>query len=170
MVVGLSKKTGSVLPMLPSYAVKLPTGDEKGMYYALDLGGTNFRMLRVELNGKGAPPKFAIKEVEIPAECMRCTAEDLFGFIADSLGAFLFWYPGKGAGEAPAPLGFCFSFPMEQKSLDSGILLAWTKGYANTSGVGADVVALLQAELRKRSINMKVEALLNDTVGTMAAG
>eukprot|EP00959_Pyramimonas_sp_CCMP1952_P030186 632829-Pyramimonas_sp.AAC.1 len=33
------------------------------MYYALDLGGTNFRMLRVELNGKGAPPKFAIKEV-----------------------------------------------------------------------------------------------------------
>lgn len=28
------------------------TRDEKGLYYALDLGGTNFRVLRVQLGGK----------------------------------------------------------------------------------------------------------------------
>lgn len=27
--------------------------DEKGLYYALDLGGTNFRVLRIQLAGKG---------------------------------------------------------------------------------------------------------------------
>lgn len=31
--------------------VLLPFSDEKGCYYALDLGGTNFRVMRVKLQG-----------------------------------------------------------------------------------------------------------------------
>jgi hexokinase len=40
----------SSLKMIPSYVGK-PTGQEKGEFYALDLGGTNFRVIRLQLLG-----------------------------------------------------------------------------------------------------------------------
>jgi len=42
----------------------------------------------------------------------------------------------------PIPLGFTFSFPMEQRGLDVGILVAWTKSF-NCPGVIGQVVHLL---------------------------
>lgn len=45
--------------------------NEKGLFYALDLGGTNFRVLRVLLGGKhGAILKQQFKEVSIPPNKM----------------------------------------------------------------------------------------------------
>jgi hexokinase len=38
--------------MLPSYNHKLPSGDERGTYLALDVGGTNLRVALVELCGR----------------------------------------------------------------------------------------------------------------------
>lgn len=52
------------------------TRDEKGLFYALDLGGTNFRVLRVLLGGKG---KHIIDqefdEVAIPPHLMTGNSE-----------------------------------------------------------------------------------------------
>ncbi|MDD3260231.1 MAG: hypothetical protein PHN97_12370, partial [Smithellaceae bacterium] len=48
---GLDGQTSS-LRMLPSY-VGRPTGTEKGQFLALDLGGTNLRVLAVRLDGRG---------------------------------------------------------------------------------------------------------------------
>jgi len=50
--------------------------DEKGLYYALDLGGTNFRVLRVHLGGKDKGvigQEFA--EVSIPPNLMTGSSE-----------------------------------------------------------------------------------------------
>lgn len=45
--------------------------DEKGLYYALDLGGTNFRVLRVHLGGKEKGIiKREFEEVSIPPHLM----------------------------------------------------------------------------------------------------
>ena len=45
--------------------------DEEGLYYALDLGGTNFRVLRVQLGGKdGRVLRQEYKEVPIPPPLM----------------------------------------------------------------------------------------------------
>lgn len=45
--------------------------DEKGLFYALDLGGTNFRVLRVLLGGKeGGVVKQEFEEVSIPPHLM----------------------------------------------------------------------------------------------------
>ncbi|KAI3917733.1 hypothetical protein MKW98_021495 [Papaver atlanticum] len=55
MHAGLASEGGSKLKMLNSYVHNLPTGDEHGLFYALDLGGTNFRVLRVQLGGKDGP-------------------------------------------------------------------------------------------------------------------
>lgn len=40
-------------PMLPTYVFGWPTGQEKGSYLAVDLGGTNLRVCHVELEGEG---------------------------------------------------------------------------------------------------------------------
>jgi hexokinase len=50
--------------------------DEEGLYYALDLGGTNFRVLRVHLGGKekGVISRES-NEVSIPPELMTGSSE-----------------------------------------------------------------------------------------------
>ncbi len=40
--------------MIPSFVCALPNGAELGTYYALDLGGTNFRVLKVRAAGRPA--------------------------------------------------------------------------------------------------------------------
>jgi hexokinase len=45
--------------------------DEEGLFYALDLGGTNFRVLRVQLGGReGQVLKQEYEEVPIPPHLM----------------------------------------------------------------------------------------------------
>jgi hexokinase len=56
MTKGLEKDSAnggtSSLKMLPSFVTK-PNRNEKGTFFALDLGGTNFRVLRLQLLGNG---------------------------------------------------------------------------------------------------------------------
>lgn len=47
------KLQSSDISMLPSYIYTLPTGQERGSYLALDVGGSTFRVAFVELNGRG---------------------------------------------------------------------------------------------------------------------
>eukprot|EP01084_Bolivina_argentea_P218297 370472_1 len=47
----------SCLKMLCSHVRSIPNGTEKGVYYALDWGGSNYRVLRIEFSGKkGSKP------------------------------------------------------------------------------------------------------------------
>lgn len=48
MELGLQGKPGGLM-MLPSFVDVLPTGEEEGEFYAIDLGGTNLRVMRVKL-------------------------------------------------------------------------------------------------------------------------
>ena len=53
--------------------------------------------------------------------------------------------------ERPEPvIGFCFSFPVEQASVNSGKLLRWTKGYTNPGAVGEDPAKLLAEAFRRK--------------------
>ena len=68
---GLSGDESS-LKMIPSFIDK-PKGTEAGEFLALDLGGTNFRVLTVRLDGKGnANVPFASK-FAIPQKDMQGT-------------------------------------------------------------------------------------------------
>lgn len=50
--------------------------NEKGIFYALDLGGTNFRVLRVQLGGKEERVVATeFDQVSIPQEFMFGTSE-----------------------------------------------------------------------------------------------
>ncbi|KAK4856568.1 hypothetical protein QYF36_018847 [Acer negundo] len=172
MHAGLASEGGSKLKMLLTYVDNLPSGNEKGTYYALDLGGTNFRVLRVQLGGQRS--SILDKDVErqaIPQHLMTGTSEDLFDFIASSLQQFV---EKEGNSSTPSfvrrELGFTFSFPVKQSSVSSGFLLKWTKGFAIEDMVGKEVGECLQQALIRKGLDMRVAALVNDTVGTLALG
>lgn len=174
MNAGLASENGSRVKMLISYVDNLPTGEEDGLFYALDLGGTNFRVLRVQLNGKdgGGIKHQEFAEVSIPPELMVATSEELFGYIAEALAKFVSQEHGKFqlASNRERELGFTFSFPVMQTSIDSGTLIRWTKGFSIDDTVGQDVVGELTKALKKQGVDMHVTALVNDTVGTLAGG
>lgn len=163
---GLSGKPGS-LKMIPAYVAR-PTGRERGTYLALDLGGTNFRVLEVELRGKRIcrPPR-AMK-FTLPQRAITGTGDELFGFIASSIRTFLRKYPVPG--DSPVPLGFTFSFPVDQTGIASGKLICWTKGFRAKGVVGSDVITALRRALGARGLGrIDVVALANDTVGALVA-
>ncbi|PHU20942.1 Hexokinase-2, chloroplastic [Capsicum chinense] len=171
MRAGLAVDGGSDLKMILSYVDTLPTGNEKGLFYALDLGGTNFRVLRVQLGGKEERViATEFEQVSIPQELMFGTSEELFDFIASALGKFA----QKEGGNFALPqgrtreIGFTFSFPVKQTSIRTGILIKWTKGFAVSGTAGKDVVACLNEAMERQGMDMQVSALVNDTVGTLA--
>jgi len=151
------------IPMIPSYITKLPSGAEKGDYIALDMGGTNFRVLKISLLGDGTTKIKASKD-QFPESAMNGDAADLFGFVADKILRFL---PEAVNCQKELPLGFTFSFPLIQTAQDRGTLLRWTKGFNTRGVVDQEVVALLQKELDKRNLNITIKAICNDTVGTL---
>nr|XP_043636182.1 hexokinase-1-like [Erigeron canadensis] len=172
MHAGLASEGGSKLKMLISYVDNLPTGNEEGVYYALDLGGTNFRVLRVQLSGQSGIEHQEFAEVAIPPQLMVGTGEALFDYIASELAKFVSDESEKFrlAEGRQRELGFTFSFPVMQLSIDSGTLIRWTKGFSIDEMVGKDVVAELTAAMKRQGVEMRVSALVNDTVGTLAGG
>uniref|UniRef100_A0A0D9WDK2 Phosphotransferase n=2 Tax=Leersia perrieri TaxID=77586 RepID=A0A0D9WDK2_9ORYZ len=172
MAAGLAEEGGSKIKMIVSYVDNLPNGSEEGLFYALDLGGTNFRVLRVQLAGKEKRVvKRESREVSIPPHLMSSNSSELFGFIASALTKFVA-DEGHNAlfNDRQRELGFTFSFPVRQTSITSGTLIKWTKAFSIDDAVGEDVVAELQTAMEKQGLDMRVSALINDTVGTLAAG
>ncbi|KAA3477088.1 hexokinase-1-like [Gossypium australe] len=173
MHAGLASEGGSKLKMIISYVDNLPTGDEKGLFYALDLGGTNFRVLRVHLGGKESRVvKQEFEEVSIPPHLMTGSSDELFDYIASALAKFV---ATESDSQHVSPgrqreLGFTFSFPVRQTSISSGTLIKWTKGFSVEDTVGQDVVGELTKAIERAGLDMRVAALVNDTVGTLAGG
>ncbi len=158
----------SSLTMIPSFTGR-PRGTEQGRFLALDLGGTNIRVLSVTLDGKGRAKTERVSRFAVPPEIMKGSGQTLFDFIADSVGIFFRRHAFNPSEEHD--LAFTFSFPVAQTGVASGKLLRWTKGFTASGVEGCDVVFLLTEALkRKKMETVRVTALVNDTVGTLAAG
>ena len=177
---------GTSLSQIPTYVTAVPNGTEKGLYMSVDLGGTNFRVCSIQLHGNTT---FSLTQskVKIPTEIMTAaTAEELFAFLAKQIQLFLKehhteHYEGhmeriatgsteKGYREQEIfSLGFTFSFPVHQIGINKGLLMRWTKGFDIADAIGRDVCGLLQTEIDKLDLPVRVAALVNDTVGTLMA-
>ena len=163
---GLSKAGGNI-PMIPGWVLDFPSGQETGDYLAIDLGGTNLRVVLVKLLGNSefdtTQSKYAL-----PKTMREASADELWGFIAKCLQKFVHEFFPDGV-EHPLPLGFTFSYPASQDNITEGVLQRWTKGF-NIPGVeGHDVVPMLQSAIEKLQVPVKVVALINDTTGTLVA-
>lgn len=163
---GLSK-TGGNIPMIPGWVLDFPTGQETGDYLAIDLGGTNLRVVLVKLLGDHkfdtTQSKFAL-----PKHLRTGTADELWDFIAKCLEKFVAEFYPDGVS-APLPLGFTFSYPASQDRITEGVLQRWTKGFDIDGVEGHDVVPMLQSSIKKLGVPVEVVALINDTTGTLVA-
>ncbi|CAB4063163.1 HK [Lepeophtheirus salmonis] len=162
---GLSKKyheTSSV-KCFPTYVRLLPTGKETGRFLALDLGGTNFRVLVVDI-GENQQFEMDSQVFPIPNSIMIGTGEGLFDHIADCCKKFVY---DRKLEDQVLPMGFTFSFATQQEGLAKGRLFKWSKGFKCSDVEDEDVVQLLKTALDKKKLKIDVCAILNDTTGCL---
>lgn len=108
-----------------TYVQNLPTGKEMGKFLALDLGGTNFRVLLIHLKGE-EDYEFQSKIYALPQDVLTGSGDQLFDHIAECLADFT---KEQKIDHEVLPLGFTFSFPCQQVGLTRGLLIKWTKGF-----------------------------------------
>ncbi|XP_054264515.1 hexokinase type 2 isoform X2 [Macrosteles quadrilineatus] len=162
---GLGKNThkDATVKCWTTYVQDLPNGKERGKFLALDLGGTNFRVLVIHLDESHFDMQSKI--YAIPEDIMTGSGTKLFDHIAECMANFMSENDMKNER---LPLGFTFSFPLEQIGLTKGILKTWTKGFSCSGVVGGDVVKMLEDAIRRRGdIEIEVCGILNDTTGTL---
>lgn len=205
---GDNNSTPATVKMLPTFVQKFqaeaPTKKPK-TFLALDLGGTNFRVLVVEIE---AMPEDVLKDIEekdenglcrsissslsnassnsslfqpslhidskiyrIPKDKMTGPGDELFDYLANCIGEFIKTVKLKPEDHPSLPIGFTFSFPLNQTNLNAGNLLTWTKGFACDGVVGQDVAEMLNKSISRNpalsKFNVFVAGLCNDTVGTL---
>ncbi|ACV64639.1 Hexokinase [Desulfofarcimen acetoxidans DSM 771] len=167
----------SSLKMLPSYLSK-PSGEETGVFPALDFGGTNVRVRLLHLQGCRG---FSVKrQKSMPLRDREglydytgasVAAVELFDFIAGIIEDVL-----KCVAEEPSlqcelyPLGHTFSFGTYQTGANDAVLINWTKEIKTQGVEGQNINRLLaDALLRRNLFHVKPVVILNDTVGTLLA-
>lgn len=90
------------LKMLRSFIPSLPCGNEKGIYYCVDVGGTNLRVMKVNLSNFDDSSRktiaehndsfdsfVSLEETEIPQIKVRGGIVELFDFIAERIVQFI---------------------------------------------------------------------------------
>ena len=166
---GLKDPKTSTLYMEPCY-VALPTGRERGRAVALDFGGTNARASLVELADDGLR---VVQQVARPLRkagaydvtTRTTTREALFDFLASLVAEAL---AGNDTAQA-LPLGHTFSYGTHQEDLHDARLIVWSKEIAVPGVEGELVNALLGDALRRKRVNVRPTAILNDTVAVLLA-
>ncbi len=159
----------SSLQIIPSF-LSAPSGQEKGRYIAVDFGGSNLRVMLVELRGQGCYEiiKLVSQPLKDPQGRYDYTTADtsgheVFAFVADLVSEI--W-----AEASSCKLGLTFSYPMLQNSICSARLLRWTKELKPRQTEGRDIGQMLSKALIDIGIDIKPAAIINDTVGVFMAG
>jgi hexokinase len=110
-VEGLSTTDPKNITQQPSFITRLPTGQETGLYLAIDMGGTNLRTAAVHLLGDGKVG-VTMEKHEITQELKTGTGEAMFDWIADCT-ASLLKKVVIDMGNADLHMGVTFSFALQ---------------------------------------------------------
>eukprot|EP01056_Protomagalhaensia_sp_Gyna25_P004822 Protomagalhaensia_sp_Gyna_25__4821@NODE_494_length_3271_cov_42_301980_g385_i0_p1_GENE_NODE_494_length_3271_cov_42_301980_g385_i0NODE_494_length_3271_cov_42_301980_g385_i0_p1_ORF_typecomplete_len508_score68_18Hexokinase_2/PF03727_16/9_3e48Hexokinase_1/PF00349_21/1_2e43ROK/PF00480_20/0_0011BcrAD_BadFG/PF01869_20/1_2BcrAD_BadFG/PF01869_20/0_24_NODE_494_length_3271_cov_42_301980_g385_i0721595 len=163
-----------------------PTGNETGIYYAVDFGGTNIRAVRVELGGD---PRLKMDQLskmvsELPTKDNlkmglmdpKATATELFDNMAWIVKELMEKH-GDDKEKTIFKTGFTFSFAMNQKDIDSAEAITLSKGFLTGRDTqdpvvakGTDIVLLLNSAFARNRVPAEATAVLNDTTGTLMSG
>ena len=105
----------SSLQMENTHVPELTNGKEQGSFLALDLGGTNFRVMLLDIEkGKIVNEKVSYYTMDDSTRLGPGTA--LFDFLAECVMDFIRVHKLDNYYDV-LPLGFTFSFPMIQRGL-----------------------------------------------------
>ncbi len=174
MDLGLAADRSGSLAMIRTF-IPRTARFHPGTYVGLDMSGTNFRVVVLSVDPDqslaGSP---RIRVFPIPSRLKRGEAgreahsRDLFRFLAGGIAKTL---AEEGIDPSGLRVGFTFAFPTRMESADRGVLLKWTKEWDLPDLVGRDPVPELARACREAGLQgVKVNVLLNDTVGTLILG
>ncbi|KAG1684922.1 Hexokinase type 2 [Nymphon striatum] len=158
--------------MLPSYVTNISTKNENGKFLALDLGGTNFRVLLINLNNGECSIKNEIYSV--PSHIMTGPGIEFCSQGTSMLLSYSFSVDSSDA-DSNEEVGNCSMtvagakfFPVNKMDSLMQRLIKWTKGFSCSGVEGENVAELLQEAIKRNGkISIDVVAILNDTVGTL---
>ncbi|KAF9984477.1 glucokinase [Modicella reniformis] len=167
LVEGLSTTDPKNITQQPSFITRLPTGKETGLYLAIDMGGTNLRTAAVHLLGDGQVG-VTMEKHEITEKLKTGTGEAMFDWIADCT-ATLLKSVALDMGNSELQMGVTFSFAIQQTAINRGRVLAMGKGFGLSDVIGRDLKDLLEDGFVRKNLNVKVSAIINDTVGTLVS-
>jgi hexokinase len=162
--------TSTVSPFaLLDSCIGLPTGQEEGVYLALDFGGTNVRASRIRLLGHRGYviEKIVKKPLRLAGVYDHLSAQEtpagLFDFLAGCIGEAAL--PGR-----EYVLGHTFSFAAAQEGAADARMTAWSKEAAVPGMEGRLVNEMLQQALVRRGLErIRPKALVNDTTAVLLA-
>ncbi|KAK1589354.1 hypothetical protein Q3G72_033115 [Acer saccharum] len=166
----------TTLNMLVSYVASLPNGDEKGLYYGMNLRGTDFLILCARFGGKNEPIFDLYRdEISIPSNVMHGTSQELCEFIAVGIAQFVSEHPENDSetSDKQKKLGFTLSCSVDQAASASASTSAskWkTFATATDDAVGKAFILDINQALEKHGVNMHVYALVDDCIGNLAGG
>lgn len=87
--------------MYPTWVFGFPTGQERGQYLTIDLGGTNLRVCWITLHGQGEKTDVEQDMYKLPEEIKTGTAEELWDLIAECLEKFIDKHQLQGTKDEP---------------------------------------------------------------------
>ncbi|OJD15116.1 hypothetical protein AJ78_04601 [Emergomyces pasteurianus Ep9510] len=159
----------SPICMLPSFNHTLPTGKERGTYLAMDLGGSTFRVALVELSGSGKMRIVRLRTSVIDEAVKLLEGKAFFMWMAEKIEEMLSGGEEKyGMDSVPLPMGLSWSFPIDQTSIRSGRVIAMGKGFLCSNGtVGDDLSELIMEACKQRNLNVRIDAIVNDSSSTL---
>ena len=104
--------------MLPSFNHQLPSGEEKGTFLALDVGGSTFRVALVQLSGrvsKGQESNILKQSTfKINSEVKELKGVLFFDWMAKKIEETLSGQTeGRDMTDTPLSMGLAWSFPIE---------------------------------------------------------
>lgn len=159
--------------MLPSFCHSLPTGQETGTFICIDMGGSTCRVALVTLRGKdGETPGMTIERIrsnKINENIRQLAAPEFFQWMATKIHEML-GHSGEGRNlqDQTIPVGISWSFPIEQTSHKSGRVQPMGKGFHCHEGVlGEDLAKLIETACRRRGLNVRIDAIINDSSATL---
>ncbi|KAL7621922.1 N-acetylglucosamine kinase 1 [Parahypoxylon ruwenzoriense] len=156
--------------MLPSFNHLLPTGNERGQYLALDVGGSTLRVALVELRGRDATGRESeivrMVSFKITPEIKKLEGMSFFDWMAARIYEVI--HTDISPDRDIIPMGLAWSFPVEQVSLGGGLLLGMGKGFLATNGLlGQDLGEIIKFACKKKGLNVQLEAIINDSSATL---
>ncbi|CAO3663229.1 unnamed protein product [Umbelopsis ramanniana] len=154
--------------MIPSWVTGYPTGNEKGVYLALEISGMDIYVCQVKL--KGERGKLAINQYQYKIPDNLTAGEDmsiLIDYVADCVSDFLVRVGTQDL--FVYPMAVSVGFAVKQTGLNKGTIVALEHGFDYQNGVGCDVVELFHSRFKAKGLAVKVVAMANDTVCTLLA-
>ncbi|VVB09859.1 unnamed protein product [Arabis nemorensis] len=166
-----TESSGS-LNMLVSFAGSLPSGDEKGVHYGVNLRGKELLLLRGTLGGNEEPITDVQKqEIPIPDDVLNGSFKGLCDYISLELVKFLAMNPGEETEEVKN-FGFTLTRTVEQIGPGS-VSAIRRKSLADDHDdtVLKEFVNDMNESLERHGLKIRMNtAMVDDTIGVLAGG